>query len=388
MSRCKTLERAAWCVPPIVIGAMLALTLTSAGDASGRAVATPRKAPAPATAMSPRDDAARPNVPARSLESNPKRLLHFQAVGFSSEDAPGRVSPQVCNPVDGWLPHLQNHLEPLIEYLGPDSFDWWGHNTGGVWEDLIPVEINPERETSTLFEQMDVAAVRFPELIDYTQLAAFAAANGIDLYGYIGLPRCDTDNPEFTFTPEPTHCDPAFFDNWYGAFVDFGFKGVGHDFTAALSPTSGVLANNFPMLEAEGLDVYIEAVPWRNSEQHLGQNVVAIEYWWEYAELFSDFMWTEQELNDAGGRTIHLVIRDPTYNVPDIQQWRFLVAKRLLEEGKTVAVPLDQLLNAGYPIEQLVRLSRGLPAELPPALPQTAPKAGGPTPGYSGTTRP
>jgi len=146
------------------------------------------------------------------------------------------------------------------------------------------------------------------------------------------------------------------------------FQAIG--FSAALSPTSSVIATNFAFLEAAGLDVYIESVPWRNSEQHLGRHVVALEYWWQNAASSPATFWTEEELNAAGGRTIHLVIRDLDFEVPDIQQWRFNLARQLLEEGKTVAVPLDQLLAAGHPIEQLVRLSRGLPA-IPEYFPPT-----------------
>ncbi|MCP3904472.1 MAG: hypothetical protein GY715_12665, partial [Planctomycetes bacterium] len=161
-------------------------------------------------------------------EDAPKRLLNYQTVGFSNNDALGRVSPLVVSPTEGWQDYLDHTLGPLVEHLGPDRFDLWRSNPGGVWDDLVPLQLTDAHETYTLFEQMSVARERFPQLVDYTILAGFAEANGIDLYAYIGLPRCDIDDPDYVFVPRPDHADPALFDEWYGEFVTFGFKGVGH----------------------------------------------------------------------------------------------------------------------------------------------------------------
>ncbi|MCP3903728.1 MAG: hypothetical protein GY715_08850, partial [Planctomycetes bacterium] len=101
-----------------------------------------------------------------------------------------------------------------------------------------------------------------------------------------------------------------------------------------------------------------------SSDQFLGYGVVAEEWLWDNARQHPENHMQEQEIVDAGGRAVHLVIRPhPSFPVYNLQQWRFLKSKRLLEEGKTVAVPLRGMLDAGYPIEQLANLAEGLPAE-------------------------
>ncbi|MCP3902659.1 MAG: hypothetical protein GY715_03405 [Planctomycetes bacterium] len=286
-----------------------------------------------------------------------KRLLHFQTIGHSNATLPGRVSPLVCDPATGWNVHVDRALEPLVERLGDDAFDWWGHNPGGVWDDLIPLQLTETTPTTTLFEQMEVARERFPKLVDYTPLAAFANQHGITLHAYIGLPRCDVRD-SFVFTPIPEHGQAEHFMRWYGELVQHGFKSIGHDFSAALPEGSAALAVNFPMLVNAGIEPIVESVPWRVSTRFHGLSVVAEEHLWENAQAHPDIL-TDAEIRGFGGRAIHLVIRrgrDPEPS--DIQSWRFNKASELLAEGKTVAVPLDQLMNAGFPVEQLVGLSR------------------------------
>jgi len=308
-------------------------------------------------------------LPAAADEAAPKRLLHFQTVGFSNDNALGRVSPLVVSEEDGWQPYLDHTLGPIVERLGPDRFDLWLSNPGGIWDDLVPMMLTETNETYMLFEQMALARERFPQLVDYTLLAGYAEDHGIDLYAYIGVPRCDAEHAEFVFEPRPDHADPAMFNEWYGEFVTFGFKGVGHDFSAALTPDSAALSNNIAMLEAAGMEIFIESVPWWSANHFLGYGVVAEEWLWDNARQYPGNHMQESEIIEAGGRTIHLVLRPlPGAPVFNLLQWRFGMAKRLLGEGKTVAVPLEGLLYAGYPIEQLANLAQGLPAEGPEVI--------------------
>ncbi|MCP3904471.1 MAG: hypothetical protein GY715_12660 [Planctomycetes bacterium] len=347
----------AWSPDGYVPAALLGVLIV----ASGAARAADPGPPAPRT---PRAD------PADGVATEPKRLINFLSVGFSDNDGLGRVSPHVVSEIDGWQAYVDNTLAPLVEYLGPGRFDMWLSNPGGVWDDLVPLQLTATKETYTLFEQMAIARDRFPQLAEYGPLATYAHANGVDLFAYIGLPRCDDDDPDFVFDPQPDHCNAAMFDHWYGDFVTYGFKGIGHDFSATLAATSDAFAVNFPMVQAEGIDVYVESVPWWSSSQFLGLGVVAEEWLWENAEQFPENHMQEQTILDAGGRSIHLVLRPhPSFPVHNLQQWRFLKAKQLLEEGKTIAVPLKPLLLAGHPIEQLANLAEGLPAEDPVELP-------------------
>ncbi|MCP3902657.1 MAG: hypothetical protein GY715_03390 [Planctomycetes bacterium] len=323
-------------------------------QAAGRAAApAPPGAPPPARAPA--------SAPARTSAAQ-RRLLHYQTIGFSSEKKIGRVASFVCSQRDGWSGYIQKTLRPLVQRLGAGSFDWWGHRPGGAWDDIGRVPLTSRMDTRTLFEQMDIARRRFPKLVNYSELAEFARRNRIDLYGYIGMPRCD-DVDKFTFTPVPEHADPAHFRRWYGEFIDYGFKGVGHDFSAALPKGSPAISVNFVRLESLGIEVFLESVPWRGSTHLLGYSVVAENRLWENADA-NPRIFSEAEIRAGGGRTIHLLLHPPAEHATGrrdraaTQKWRFETAKRLLREGKTVAVPLDQLMKAGYPIEELARIAR------------------------------
>ena len=82
-----------------------------------------------------------------------------------------------------------------------------------------------------IFEQVEKARQQRPGLVDYTLFARFADANGIDLYGYIGVPRCwdPSDQPHGGFEPQTSHGDSTNIDRFYGELFEHGFKGIGHD---------------------------------------------------------------------------------------------------------------------------------------------------------------
>ena len=305
-----------------------------------------------------------------------KRLLHFQTVGFSNLSEFGFVSRNTCTPEAGWNAHVANRLQPLVDYLGNDAFDWWGHNTAGVWEQR-PFKITDiGSPTIMLYEQLFIARYRYPELVNYQPLHTFAANHGINLYGYIGFPLCDSGNlntgQTLGFEAQPEHGDTNYFLKWYREFVEFGFSGVGHDATGLLSHDSMWLSQIKPILQDLNMEVFIEANPKRNAGAHLlGLSVVAEHRVWEAREelLNGDgeiAFYTEEEIREAGGRTIHLITwpkgggqgeiaTAPGFN---IFEWRFNTAKKLLRNGHTVAVSLHSLMTNGYDIKKLVELSR------------------------------
>ena len=319
----------------------------------------------------PQDSSDKPSLPAtrpRVGQPQPsappvhKRLLHYQTVGHSSTSSLGRVSANVCTPEEGWKPHIDKVLRPLVQRLGPGTFDWWGHNPGGIWQGTF-IMVTKDAMSDMRFNQMDLARERFPKLADLSAVADFAHQNGIELYGYIGFPLCDKTD-RFTFTPVPEQCDPDYFDLWYGEFVRCGFKGIGHDWSSALPAGSPALANNFPWLKSVGIEPFIEPVPSRANPHLLGLSVVAETWSWERAKT-NPLRYSEEEVIEAGGRAIHLVLRPYRgAKVPDLTKWQFETSKRLLAEGHTVAVPLNQLMREGYPIEELVELAQTRPAKV------------------------
>jgi hypothetical protein len=315
---------------------------------------------APAASGEPAGAPVQTGGPAPS--SGPKRLLHYQLVAFSSDRHRGNVSPRVCSPLAGWSVHIAGVLQPLVQRLGPGAFDWWGHRTGGAWiEARIPLEA--EMSTATEFEALDVARHEFRQLVNFAPLAEFARANGIDLYGYLGFPRCD-DDPRFQFTPVPEHCDPAQMLRWYGEFLQFGFKGVGHDWSQHLPPGSGALRVNFPFLQSHGIEPFIEAIPERKDSHLLGWSVVVTENRLLYTENNPEKFFTADEIRQAGGRVIIIVDNAPKNFAGDVWRWRFDRSAARLREGETVAVSLAGLARAGHSIEELVELSRA-PAASP-----------------------
>jgi hypothetical protein len=303
-----------------------------------------------------------------------KRLLHFQPVAFStaSKTAPGRVAPRVCSPVNGWSAHIDNALRPLVRRLGPGTFDWWGHRTGGSWT-VSGIALDTRTTTSTEFEALDLARQRYPQLVNFAPLVEFARANRIELYGYVGFPRCD-EGSQFRFAAEPGHCDSAQMDRWYGEFVRSGFKGVGHDWSQYLPPESGALRVNFPYLRNHGIEPFIEAIPQRKDSHLLGWSVVVTETRLLYTERNPEKFFTVDEIRQAGGRVVIILAHPPQGFEGNVWRWRFDRALARLKEGETVAVNLTGLAENGHPIEQLVEFSRKSPAGQGPETDQPDPE--------------
>jgi hypothetical protein len=213
-----------------------------------------------------------------------------------------------------------------------------------------------------LYEQLFIARYRYPELVNYQPLQDFATDHGINLYGYIGFPLCESGNNNtgqtLGFETQPQHGDASQFLNWYREFVKFGFAGVGHDATGTLSHDSVWLNQIKPILQDLNIEVFIEANPKRNAGAHLlGLSAVAEHRVWKIREelLNSDgetAFYTEEEIRKAGGRAIHLITwpegggQGEIATAPgfDIFEWRFKTAKQLLRNGHTVAVPLHSLM--------------------------------------------
>jgi len=303
-----------------------------------------------------------------------KRLLHFQPVAFStaSKTAPGRVSPRVCSPLRGWNAHIENSLRPLVGRLGPGTFDWWGHRTGGSWT-VSGIALDTRTTTETEFEALDLARRRFPQLVNFAPLVEFARANGIELYGYVGFPRCD-EGPQFQFAAEPGHCDGTQMDRWYGEFVRSGFKGVGHDWSQSLPPESDALTVNFPYLRNHGIEPFIEAIPQRKDSHLLGWSVVVTETRLLYTERNPEKFFTVDEIRQAGGRVVIIFAHPPQNFEGNVWRWRFDRALARLKEGETVVVNLTGLAETGHPIEQLVEFSRTPPAGRDPEADQPDPE--------------
>jgi hypothetical protein len=287
-----------------------------------------------------------------------KRLIHYQSVGFTHETAPGLVHPDVCAPGEGWNAHVRNVLEPLVDRLGPGTFDWWGHWIAGIWAIGDDWDDGYIRRR-TLFEGLAIAREEFPELADFSPMAQYAHANGVGLFAYIGLPMChDSQVGIPDWQRVDAHCDPSLFMHWYGEFVINGFKGVGHDLAAGSGQDTLALDSNYRNLRSLGVDPIVESMPWDHATWYYGFSAVA-EYWgWELADQHPD-IFTAEQVRARGGRAIHLVVRpgDDDDDGGDLQQWRFDLAKELLLDGHTVAVPLDQLAAAGLPIEELLEAS-------------------------------
>jgi hypothetical protein len=289
-----------------------------------------------------------------------KRLLHYQTVGHSHPEGPGLVHPDVCSPTLGWQAHVDVTLQPLVDQLGPGTFDWWGHWIAGIW--TLGGTQGPEWEDTyvrrkKLFEAMSIAREEFPPLVDFGPLAAFAEQNGIGLYADIAVPMChdyQQGYPDWQRIDE--HCDPALLMHWYGEFIEHGFKGLAHDISAGSGRTSVAITTNYPILRSLGIDPILESVPWYRATWYIGYSAVAEQWAWDVATAHPD-IYTDEEIRANGGRAIHLVIRPAGPPPPDIQLWRFEEAKRLLEEGYTVAVPLDQLVRAQLPVHELVEAS-------------------------------
>jgi hypothetical protein len=290
-----------------------------------------------------------------------KRLLHYQTVGHSHATAPGMVHPSVCSPTTGWQAHVETTLQPLVDALGPGTFDWWGQWVAGIWT-LGGTQGAEWADTyvrrKKLFEALSIAREEFPPLVDFGPLAAFAGQNGIGLYSYIGVPMCHDYQQGFPdWQRIDEHCDPALLMHWYGEFIEHGFKGLGHDISAGSGRTSVAIITNYPLLRSLGIDPIIESMPWHRAAWYHGYSAVAEHWGWDLAAQHPKIL-TDEEVRANGGRAIHLVVNPSEPPPPDIQLWRFNEAKARLEQGYTVAVPLDQLVEAGLPVHELVEASR------------------------------
>jgi hypothetical protein len=290
---------------------------------------------------------------------HPRRLIDYHSVGLSAPDTTGRVSSRLYTSAKGWRPLIDGDLRSLTDRLGDGSFDLWLHNTAGVWPDT-DLWYNKNDPSQMRFDQVAMARRREPGLIDMTDLSEAAQAHDIGLYGYIGYPLTDAGD-DFAFAPVPEHGDPAHLARWYEPFLTNAFLGVGHDWTTSLPPDSPWLSNIAPALRSHGIDPIIEAVPWRRDGHLLGYTVVAEERRWHHTQKHPETFFTEEEINAAGGATIHLITwppggmhgrraKEPGF---DRYKWRFETALALLNEGKTVAVPLGALARKGFPVERL-----------------------------------
>ena len=298
----------------------------------------------------------------------PKRLLFWTTVGGSWHSAENHVHPQIYNDEDGWNAAVDYRIAPVVEEIGSDTFDMFMWNVAGYWYDHD--QTWPSGGTqSMIFEQVEKARQQRPGLVDYSPLAEYSQANGIDLYGYIGVPRCwdPSSQPRGGFAPQAAHGDADNIDRFYGELFEHGFKGIGHDAAVEVPQDSPWLSDMAPELQRRGMEVFIEAVPRRSRPWFLGMSVVAEQRMWERMPGNNpETYYTEDEIVAAGGRAIHVITwplgmapeddgYDPDFNY---NQWRYDTALQLLQEGKTVGVGLRGLQNAGFDLQPLVDASR------------------------------
>lgn len=289
-------------------------------------------------------------------KNRPKRLIHFQSVGHSNADPEtGRISPAVFNKVTGWQEHIDRTLHPLVKRLGA-NFDWWGHNTGGVWDDP---SVSNDRNGAMLFHQWAIAKERNPALWNMEPLHKYTKKKKIKRFGYVGYPLCDGQAPR-NFkrgAKREQDCNFCFFNEAYGPFKKYDFHGVGHDWSGHWQKC-GPWQANVHWLKEHNIDTYVEALP--PPEPHFnGLSVIAAEWIWEASEVPGQTRFaTEEKIKKHGGNCIHLILNpkrsDPVRDEPgyDPIRWRYDTALRLLKEGKTVCVPLAGLWQ--HDLEKLV----------------------------------
>ena len=303
-----------------------------------------------------------------ATDNGPKRLLFWQPVGGSFHSAENHVHPQIYNDEDGWQANVNHRIGPVVDEIGAGTFDMFMWNVAGYWYDHD--QTWPSGGTqSMIFEQVEKARQQRPGLVDYTPFAEFAHENDIDLYGYIGVPRCwdPSDQPRGGFVPQADHGLSDNLNRFYGELFEHGFKGIGHDAAVELPEDSPWLSDMAPELQRRGMEVFIEACPRRSRPWLLGMSVVAEQRIWDRQPGTSpETYFTEEEIVAAGGRAIHVITwplgmapnddgYDPDYNY---NQWRYDTALQLLQEGKTVGVGLRGLQLAGFDIQALVDASR------------------------------
>ncbi|MDG2478196.1 MAG: hypothetical protein P8M32_09955 [Phycisphaerales bacterium] len=301
-----------------------------------------------------------------ATEMTHNRLLYWQPVGgsFHGEGDPNHIHPQIYNDEDGWQADIDHRIGPVVEYLGKGAFDMWFHNIGGYWYDHDQVWPTESNVQPMIFEQLEHAREQRPGLVDdLGTLTSFLQQNDIEYYAYIGLPRSWQSAQMGGFTPQDDHGKAELVHRFYGELLQHGFQGVGHDASVHNPATSKWLTELVPEVERRGMDVILESIPHRGMDYFLGHSVVAEHRVWEaFSEGNPEFFYTEDEITSAGGRAIHILTwplgmspNDPGWDPDfDFHTWRFETGKRLLEEGKTVAMGLNGLFIRGYAIEELV----------------------------------
>jgi hypothetical protein len=303
----------------------------------------------------------------QSTSNRPNRLLYWQPIGGSFHggvDYPNQIHPQIYNDEDGWQANIDHRISPVVNYLGKGTFDMWFHNIGGYWYDHDQVWPTESNVQPMIFEQLEHAREQRPGLVDdLGTLTSFLQQNDIEYYAYIGVPRSWQPAQMGGFTPQDDHGKAELVHRFYGELLQHGFQGVGHDASVHNPATSKWLTELAPEVERRGMDVFLESIPHRGMDYLLGHSVVAEHRVWEaFSEGNPEFFYTEDEITSAGGRAIHILTwplgmspTDPGWDPDfDFHAWQFETGKRLLEEGKTVAMGLNGLLIRGYAIEELV----------------------------------
>ena len=182
------------------------------------------------------------------------------------------------------------------------------------------------------------------------------------MYGYVGYPLSDRAAPR-NFNKrafDRAHSEVGNMPLYYGPMVKYGFKGIGHDWSANWQ-VGDPWETNVEWLEKKGLSVFVEAVPLRKSPVLLNFNCIGAEWIWEASEEPGQTKFFREE--EILGTSVHLVLNpkgsDPILEDPkyDPVYWRYTTALRLLTEGKHVAVPLSGLWQIPNGLENLVGAS-------------------------------
>ena len=295
----------------------------------------------------------------------PNRLLNMCLIGGSWPDGVAEIHPQAFTLEDGWNKMVDVQLTPLVDALGDGSFDWWGHNPAGYWRDHDYHWSSSEIAEPMTFEQLMFARQEIPKLVDFSPLSTFGRAHGIQLYGYVGMPRSYDagDTPcGLPFDIDWDHGNVDRFNDYYKEFVDNNFVGIGHDASIHQPHDSTWLNTMVPELQDNGIEVFVESIPKRTHPHLLGQNVIAEHRVWTNFGNYPTIWYSEDEIKAAGARTVHLMSwpfgqgpgdggYDPDFNVHD---WQFNTAKALLEQGEDVLIPLYPLYIRDYPLQDLV----------------------------------
>jgi hypothetical protein len=296
----------------------------------------------------------------------PKRLIGLFLIGGSySDEGVQRIHPMNFTMEDGWQRIVDTKLDPLVASLGDGTFDFWGHNICGYWQDHDYYWASDEVAENMTFDQLMFARQSIPSLADFTVLRNFTSQHDMELYGYIGQPRSyerDTTPGGMPFDTEWEHGNVEAFDMYYGEFAEMEFAGIGHDASVHQPEDSPWLNNMVPELKRRGIDIFIESLPKRTHPHLLGYNVVAENRVWDNFTQYPDIWYTVDEIHEAGGRTVHLITwpfgqgpgesgYDPDFNV---HEWAFNKSKELLLAGETVLCPLFGLHIREYPLEELV----------------------------------